>query len=167
MQLWIQKHVGYDTLLQALVELVRDRRTVDQVFGFILSVSQENFALSSIYHLLRELQQIDFSQHKAMLGKTVHPHFLVLLVQLIDSVPSEDDFLERATYNLLETLASLCHRNQALLGSVPIFKPVFRKFLEAEQVTKATLLKLLKRHCYRPSHMHFMFEKEGFDHLIT
>lgn len=29
------------------------------------------------------------------------------------------------------------------------------------------LLKLLKRHCYRPSHMHFMFEKPGYDHLIT
>jgi protocatechuate 3,4-dioxygenase beta subunit len=29
------------------------------------------------------------------------------------------------------------------------------------------LLKRLKRHCFRPSHMHFMFEKPGFDHLIT
>ena len=29
------------------------------------------------------------------------------------------------------------------------------------------LLKQLKRHAFRPSHMHFMFEKEGFDHLIT
>lgn len=29
------------------------------------------------------------------------------------------------------------------------------------------LLKLLHRHPYRPSHMHFMFEKPGFDHLIT
>lgn len=29
------------------------------------------------------------------------------------------------------------------------------------------LLVMLKRHCYRPSHMHFMFEKTGFDHLIT
>jgi len=29
------------------------------------------------------------------------------------------------------------------------------------------LLKLLGRHVYRPSHMHFMFEKEGFDNLIT
>ncbi|OJK04395.1 hypothetical protein ASPACDRAFT_108875 [Aspergillus aculeatus ATCC 16872] len=29
------------------------------------------------------------------------------------------------------------------------------------------LLKVLGRHPYRPSHMHFMFEKEGFDHLIT
>ncbi|KAI9759697.1 MAG: hypothetical protein M4579_002174 [Chaenotheca gracillima] len=29
------------------------------------------------------------------------------------------------------------------------------------------LLKLLHRHPYRPSHMHFMFEKEGYDHLIT
>ena len=29
------------------------------------------------------------------------------------------------------------------------------------------LLKLLKRHPYRPSHMHFMFEKIGYDHLIT
>jgi len=29
------------------------------------------------------------------------------------------------------------------------------------------LLKALKRHPYRPSHMHFMFQKEGFDHLIT
>ncbi|MCJ1361640.1 hypothetical protein MMC16_000740 [Acarospora aff. strigata] len=29
------------------------------------------------------------------------------------------------------------------------------------------LLKLLRRHPYRPSHMHFMFEKQGYDHLIT
>lgn len=29
------------------------------------------------------------------------------------------------------------------------------------------LLKVLGRHPYRPSHMHFMFEREGFDHLIT
>lgn len=25
----------------------------------------------------------------------------------------------------------------------------------------------LGRHPWRPSHMHFMFEKKGFDHLIT
>lgn len=29
------------------------------------------------------------------------------------------------------------------------------------------LLKLLNRHPWRPSHMHFMFEKPGWDHLIT
>lgn len=29
------------------------------------------------------------------------------------------------------------------------------------------LLAKLGRHCWRPSHMHFMFEKEGFDHLVT
>ncbi|KAG9952648.1 cathecol 1,2-dioxygenase, partial [Aureobasidium melanogenum] len=29
------------------------------------------------------------------------------------------------------------------------------------------LLKKLKRHPYRPSHMHFMFEKPGYDNLIT
>jgi protocatechuate 3,4-dioxygenase beta subunit len=29
------------------------------------------------------------------------------------------------------------------------------------------LLKKLGRHCFRPSHVHFMFEKTGFDHLIT
>ena len=29
------------------------------------------------------------------------------------------------------------------------------------------LLKLLHRHPWRPAHMHFMFEKEGWDHLIT
>ncbi|KAL9622943.1 MAG: hypothetical protein Q9160_002661 [Pyrenula sp. 1 TL-2023] len=29
------------------------------------------------------------------------------------------------------------------------------------------LLMRLKRHPFRPSHVHFMFEKEGFDHLIT
>lgn len=29
------------------------------------------------------------------------------------------------------------------------------------------LLRVLNRHPYRPAHMHFMFEKEGFDHLIT
>lgn len=29
------------------------------------------------------------------------------------------------------------------------------------------LLGLLGRHCWRPAHVHFMFEKEGWDHLIT
>lgn len=29
------------------------------------------------------------------------------------------------------------------------------------------LLKFLKRHAYRPSHMHFMFQKPGYDDLIT
>lgn len=29
------------------------------------------------------------------------------------------------------------------------------------------LLKLLNRHPWRPAHMHFMFEKAGWDHLIT
>ncbi|KAK2762166.1 hypothetical protein FQN54_001174 [Arachnomyces sp. PD_36] len=29
------------------------------------------------------------------------------------------------------------------------------------------LLKKLRRHPYRPAHVHFMFEKEGYDHLIT
>ncbi|KAK4145406.1 Intradiol ring-cleavage dioxygenase [Dichotomopilus funicola] len=29
------------------------------------------------------------------------------------------------------------------------------------------LLQLLKRHCWRPAHVHFMFGKEGWDRLIT
>lgn len=29
------------------------------------------------------------------------------------------------------------------------------------------LLKKLGRHCWRPAHMHFMFEKPGYDNLIT
>ncbi|KAK8103162.1 dioxygenase [Apiospora sp. TS-2023a] len=29
------------------------------------------------------------------------------------------------------------------------------------------LLEKLGRHCWRPAHLHFMFEKEGWDHLIT
>jgi len=29
------------------------------------------------------------------------------------------------------------------------------------------LLEKLGRHCWRPSHMHFMFEKEGFDNFVT
>lgn len=29
------------------------------------------------------------------------------------------------------------------------------------------LLGVLKRHPYRPAHMHFMFQKEGFDRLVT
>ncbi|KAK4211805.1 Intradiol ring-cleavage dioxygenase [Rhypophila decipiens] len=29
------------------------------------------------------------------------------------------------------------------------------------------LLQMLKRHCWRPAHVHFMFSKEGWDQLIT
>ncbi|MCJ1310341.1 hypothetical protein MMC25_004005 [Agyrium rufum] len=33
--------------------------------------------------------------------------------------------------------------------------------------TVGNMLRLLNRHAMRPSHMHFMFEKKGWDHLIT
>lgn len=44
-------------------------------------------------------------------------------------------------------------------------KPVPYPILHDGPVGK--LLKKLHRYPYRPSHVHFMFEKEGYDHLIT
>lgn len=46
-------------------------------------------------------------------------------------------------------------------GIVPVSYPV------PSDGPVGELLRAMKRHPYRPAHVHFMFEKEGYDHLIT
>lgn len=47
------------------------------------------------------------------------------------------------------------------MGNVPVSYPV------PVDGPVGELLKALRRHPYRPAHIHFMFDKEGFDHYIT
>ena len=49
----MQKHVGYDTIVQALLSLLKDKRILDHTLGLILSTSQEDFSLSNVFATLR------------------------------------------------------------------------------------------------------------------
>ncbi|KAI5118373.1 hypothetical protein M0805_008701 [Coniferiporia weirii] len=144
-QHYFEKHVGYEHLNQALTPLTKDSRTVDQVYGFVLSVAQDNFALSSIFTMLREQARSDFSGYRSMLGTIKHPSVYILLITLLSNIPADDDFLFGAVFALTETLISTNHRNKVLLSSTSIFKPIFQHFLRSETPTRLILQKLLKK----------------------
>ena len=140
--------MGYDTLGRAISPLLGDRRTVDQVFGFLLSVAVNNFALSSIFAWLRSSENADILEYKPLLTMMQHPGALKLMLELLSVVPPSDDgHLPRTIYMITEYLAGICHRNKVLLGSMSAFGALYKRFLELEEgdSTRPFALKLLKR----------------------
>lgn len=75
----------------------------------------------------------------------MHPQFLAVLISLICESPDQGEFLQEAAYNLAETLASISHRNQVLLGSTTILKVVLEKFLAKNIQSNSASQKLLKK----------------------
>lgn len=138
----MQRHVSFESIARAVEALVRDNRTMDQTFGFILSVALNNFALSSLFTTLRRADSTDFAEHKALLGTIVQPKLFALLITLL---PPNDTFLRLAVFTLTDVLLGLSHRNQVLLSNVQLFSSLFQCYLEADDKSRSTLQKVLKR----------------------
>lgn len=138
----MQRHVSFDSIARAVEALVRDSRTMDQTIGFILSVALNNFALSSLFRTLRSADNVDVAEHKALLGTIVQPKLYALLITLL---PPSDTFLRQAVFALTDVLLGLNHRNQVLLSNVQLFSPLFQCYLEADDKSRSTLQKVLKR----------------------
>lgn len=70
-------------------------------------------------------------------------------------------YAERAGFDGRAVLESDSQGNFHFQGIVPVPYPI------PNDGPVGKLLAILKRHPYRPSHMHFMFKKAGYDSLIT
>lgn len=137
----VQEHVGYDSLGEALIPIVNDARTVDQVFGFLLSVACRNFAFSNVFTTLRSQANMDLSDYASENWTLKNAKFYTLLVTLLPKVPCGDTFLPKAADALTESFMLANHRNKALLSSTQLFRPLFDRFLQSG----APNVKLLKR----------------------
>lgn len=128
--------------------LVNDPRTVDQTFGFLLSLALDNFALSSIFKSLRSSDAIDISDFKSLLGTIMQPRAYLLIFELFPDIPAADTFLSGKIFLIFEHLIGLNHRNKVLLSSMPLFSPILQTYLrpdEAAMQFRPCLQKILKR----------------------
>lgn len=113
------------------------------MFGFLLSVAQDNFALSDFFVMLRKQTNADFSHYVSMLGMIKNPSAYSLLVTLLSNIASEDTFLPKIVYSLTETLVSANHRNKALLSDANLFRLLFEHRFDSIAPTGKLLKKLL------------------------
>ena len=148
----MQKHVGYDTIVQVLLSLLKDKRILDHILGLILSTSQEDFSLSNVFATLRSSGdpnlKPDFASYKTMLGTIKHVDFLNLLVVSLPFIPQSDTFPERAILTLLETLVSSNHRNKVLMSSTSLFKTLFDRLINSDSsdtLVRSLLQKTLRK----------------------
>ncbi|KAH9177644.1 beach-domain-containing protein [Lactarius sanguifluus] len=94
---YFERHVGYESLSQALQPLVTDRQVEDQILGFLFSLALD-----------------DFSSFQLRLGLITQPGAICILLDLLPQ-HSEDTMLHYMVYKLLERLSALRHRNKGRL----------------------------------------------------
>ncbi|KAI0029515.1 beach-domain-containing protein [Vararia minispora EC-137] len=130
---YFARHVGYDSLSQALQPLLSKDTYRDQVLGFLFSLSLHDFSVSSIFMSLRDAKYEDLDrrilQLEPRLGLIAQPNAMRLLLDLLPEI-SSDPVLHYVVYKLLERLTALSHRNKVVLSDLGLFRPLFRSFLD-------------------------------------
>ncbi|KAF9002530.1 hypothetical protein BDQ17DRAFT_1357028 [Cyathus striatus] len=147
--------VGYESLAFALRGLVAHRRTSEETLGFLLSLAIHDFSISGIFSGLRGAKQEDidmrFLESGTRLGTIHQPEPIHILWTLAPRVTANNDSLRYAVYKLFESLSYVGHRNQAVLSSLSLVKPVFNRFYETRndasvsEKERYVLQKLLRR----------------------
>ncbi|KAA1472737.1 beach-domain-containing protein [Dentipellis sp. KUC8613] len=128
---YFQQHVGYENLSQALRPFVQDPKLVDQTLGFLFSLALHDFSVASLFSTLRTViyEELDeqITQAETRFGLIAQPGALKILWNLLPEF-ADDPVVHYCVYKLLERLASLSHRNQAILCSIGILGPLFKTF---------------------------------------
>ena len=126
-----QRHVGYESLAQALQPLVVDAQIKDHIFGFLFSLALHDFFISSLFMSLRNTERSDLESRikdiESRLGLIAQPGAIGILLDLLPK-RSEDPMLHYVVYRLLEWLSALKHRNKVILSGLGILGRLFRAF---------------------------------------
>lgn len=129
--------MGYEYLRQAISPLVACSRTLDHTMGFILSLALHDFSVAGIFATLRDLKhdQIDttMGEFTPRLGIIRRPGAIRVLWDLLPQLAAADSTLRYGLYKLFELLSLLNHRNQAVLSSLCLVKPLFDLYYESRE----------------------------------
>lgn len=148
-----QRHVGYESLAQALQPLVTDAQVEDQVLGFLFSLALNDFSVSSLFMSLRVADYNDVDSRikdiEVRLGLIAQPGAICILLDLLPKLP-EDTMLHYVVYRLLERLSALRHRNKVILCGLGILGRLFRAFTSQKKLSTSSqerriVQKLLRR----------------------
>lgn len=149
----LQRHVGYESLAQALQPLVMDTHIKDPIFGFLFSLALHDFSISSLFMSLRNTERSDLESRikdiEARLGLIAQPGAIGVLLDLLPK-RSEDPMLHYVVYRLLEWLSALKHRNKVILSGLGILGRLFRAFASHDGCSSTSkeqriIQKLLRR----------------------
>ena len=124
--------------------MLKDQRTVDRVFGFLLSAACRNFNLCNAFVDLRSQENPDVSRYVGMIGTLKNAALFSLLITLLPNVPPGDEFLSRMVYTMTELLLATSHRNKAVLSYARIFRPLLDRFLHSGEPSVKLLRKLVE-----------------------
>jgi hypothetical protein len=126
-----QRHVGYESLGQALQPLLADAQVEDQILGFLFSLALSDFSVSSLFMSLRVADHDDVDSRikdiEVRLGLIAQPGAICILLDFLPKL-SEDTMLHYVVYKLLERLSALRHRNKVVLCGLGILGRLFRTF---------------------------------------
>ncbi|KZV83557.1 hypothetical protein EXIGLDRAFT_568208, partial [Exidia glandulosa HHB12029] len=145
--------VGYDSLEQSVLQLATNSRTVDQVFGFLVALSLQDFSPAGLFVSLRAAgglheAEAQIGQFASRFGPIYAPKAILVAVHLL---PQEDELLQYALFKVLERLAVSSHRNQAALNALGLVGILFPRLYPEEGETalpeqlRAIMAKLLRR----------------------
>ncbi|KAI0002519.1 beach-domain-containing protein [Russula compacta] len=128
---YFERHVGYESLAQALQPLVMDTRVQDQILGFLFSLALHDFSISSLFMSLRATECADLDSRikdiEVRLGLIAQPGAVGILLDLLPRL-SEDSMPHYVVYRLLERLSALKHRNKVILSGLGILGRLFQTF---------------------------------------
>ncbi|KAG8823617.1 hypothetical protein FRC17_009281 [Serendipita sp. 399] len=155
---YFNKQVGYTLLKQAITSLLTDERTAAQTVGYLLALCLHNFSVSNLFVDLRaslpSTAKIDsiIAQNEHRLGKVRLPAVVLVMMEMVDSMPRDDSMLPYATLKLVERLVSLNHRNHSMLNEAGLVQHVFAKLYargtnvdEMDDAERSVLQRMLRR----------------------
>ncbi|KAG8759860.1 hypothetical protein FRC14_004821 [Serendipita sp. 396] len=155
---YFNKQVGYALLKQAITPLITDQRTAAQVVGYLLALCLHNFSVSNLFVDLRaslpSTAKVDsiIGQNEYRLGKVRLPQIILVIMEMVDSLPRDDSLLPYATLKLVERLVSLNHRNHSMLNEVGLVRHVFSKLYarginmdDIDDAERSVLQRMLRR----------------------
>ncbi|KAI9451783.1 beach-domain-containing protein [Russula earlei] len=129
---YFERHVGYESLAQALQPLVMDVQVEDQILGFLFSLALHDFSISSLFMSLRTAEHNELDSRikdiEVRLGLIAQPGAIRILLDLLPKLSEEDSMLHYVVYKLLERLSALKHRNKAILSDLGILGHLFQTF---------------------------------------
>lgn len=137
--------VGYDSLASAIHGLISDPKTLDETLGFLFSFALCEFSVSRIFcnfRLHTNFDDVDATLYEfgpRLAYSTIHLPGAIYL--LWNSVPKSYPILK-----LFELLASLNHRNRAILSVPEIVQPLLEHLHKvSEKKEKTVVLKLSRK----------------------
>ncbi|KAM6494725.1 hypothetical protein JOM56_009348 [Amanita muscaria] len=158
---WFRTCVGYEFLSHATLSLISDSQTTTETLGLLLSLSLHDFSCSSFFTRLRTncrsppqgtdpvSTTINCYEEQFLRAVICVPGALMMLWNAITSLSTEDaSYMRCSMFRTLEILSHVSHRNHALLCSLGLVGPVFRRFSEDASTgkeEKQLLQKLLRR----------------------